>query len=84
MPSPSPAPVVGYANTRMTKPAEWHGLVAADVFLNNLATGLFLVAATGDLGIPGALAALARLAYPVALFCLLADLVCLIIDLGDP
>jgi hypothetical protein len=51
---------------------------------NNLCTGLFLIAAVGDLAAPARFAATARVAYPVALGLLLLDLVCLVLDLGDP
>ena len=37
----------GYAAGPVTKPPAWHGLVAWDMLLNNLTTGLFLVAALG-------------------------------------
>jgi formate-dependent nitrite reductase membrane component NrfD len=51
---------------------------------NNLTTGLFLVAATGELAAPAVFTSVARVAYPVALVFLLADLLCLVFDLGDP
>ena len=54
------------------------------MLLNNLTTGLFLVAALGELAAPACSRGLARAAYPVALALLLADLVCLVLDLGDP
>ena len=74
----------GYANGPATKAPNWHGLVAWDLLLNNLATGLFLVAATGDLAAPAVFTPTARAAYPIALVLLLADLLCLVLDLGDP
>ena len=74
----------GYADQEVTKAPDWHGLVAWDLLLNNLATGTFLVAAIGELAAPSALAAPARLAYPLALAFLTADLACLVLDLGDP
>jgi hypothetical protein len=75
---------LGYAAREVTKAPSWHGLVAWDVFLNNLATGLFLVAALCDLAAPANFAAVARVAYPIALALLLADLIVLVLDLGDP
>src|SRR3712207_146991 len=66
------------------KPPDWHGLVAWDMLFNNLTTGLFLVMALGELLLPAAFRPLAPIAYPTALVILLADLVCLTLDLGDP
>jgi hypothetical protein len=68
----------------VTKPPEWHALVVFDILLNNLATGLFLVAAAGELAAPAIFTQVATWAYPVALVLLLADLVLLVLDLGDP
>jgi Polysulphide reductase, NrfD len=74
----------GYATRPVTKVPAWHGLVAWDMLFNNLTTGLFLVAALGDLTRPALFAPLAKVAYPLALILLLADLGCLVLDLGDP
>jgi Ni/Fe-hydrogenase subunit HybB-like protein len=74
----------GYAAQPVTKPPAWHGLVAWDMLLNNLTTGLFLAAALGELSAPEAFTPVAKAAYPLALALLLADLVCLVLDLGDP
>jgi hypothetical protein len=74
----------GYANGPVTKAPDWHGLVAWDLLFNNLTTGLFLVAATAELAAPAVFTSVARVAYPVALVLLLADLLCLVLDLGDP
>jgi Ni/Fe-hydrogenase subunit HybB-like protein len=74
----------GYADRPVTKAPNWHGLVALDMLFNNLTTGLFLVAALGELAAPKLFAVVARAAYPIALALLLADLVCLVLDLGDP
>jgi hypothetical protein len=73
-----------YAAGPATKPPDWHGLVVLDTLLNGLTTGLFLVAAVGDLVLPAILAPVARLAYPAAFLLLLADLLCLSLDLGHP
>jgi Ni/Fe-hydrogenase subunit HybB-like protein len=72
----------GYAAQRVTKAPNWHTLVALDMLFNNMTTGLFLVAAAGDLAAPGVFGITTRLAYPVALLFLLADLLCLVLDLG--
>jgi len=74
----------GYADRPHVKPPSWHGLVVADILFNNLATGLFLAAAIGDLVAPRVFAAVARVAYPVALGLLVLDLACLVVELGDP
>jgi Ni/Fe-hydrogenase subunit HybB-like protein len=74
----------GYTHRPVTKVPDWHGLVAFDLLFNNLTTGLFLVAALGDLAAPEIFTAVARVAYPVALVFLITDLVCLVLDLGDP
>src|ERR1700686_409828 len=63
----------GYANGPVTKAPNWHGLVAWDLLLNNLTTGLFLVSAAGELAAPAVFTSVARVAYPVALVLLLAD-----------
>jgi hypothetical protein len=78
---PSPR---GYAERTPTKPPEWHELVVLDVLFNNLTTGLFLMAALGELLAPKVLRDVATWAYPLALVLLLCDLVFLVLDLGDP
>jgi hypothetical protein len=74
----------GYAAGPVTKAPDWHGLVAWDMLFNNLTTGLFLAAAVGELAAPDVFTPVAKAAYPLALILLLADLVCLVLDLGDP
>src|SRR5206468_8072991 len=74
----------GYAARPVTKAPAWHGLVAWDMLFNGLTTGLFLVAALGELAAPAAFTPVAKAAYPLALALLLIDLVCLVLDLGDP
>jgi hypothetical protein len=81
MRTPTPA---GYADREPTQPPPWHGLVVLDVLLNALSTGLFLVAATSELASPAAFAPVGVWAYPLALAFLLADLTCLVLDLGNP
>ncbi len=82
--APRPSRHAGYASAEVTKPPNWHGLVAWDILFNNLTTGLYLVAAVGELARPGIVLPLAKYAYPLALLLLTADLVCLVLDLGDP
>jgi hypothetical protein len=74
---------VGYGYRPVTKVPNWHGLVTWDILLNNMSTGLFIAAALGELTAPAGFRALADVAYPVALLLLTADLVCLVLDLGD-
>src|SRR5947209_12047656 len=78
------APLTGYANAPVTKAPNWHGLVALDVLLNNMTTGLFLAAALAELAAPATFSSVANAAYPIALVLLVADLSCLVLDLGDP
>ena len=84
MESTSRGTAAAYADRPVTKAPNWHGLVVLDVLLNNLSTGLFLVAALGELAAPAHFKALAEVAYPIALLLLAGDLVCLVLDLGDP
>jgi Ni/Fe-hydrogenase subunit HybB-like protein len=78
------ATAVGYEGRPVTKAPNWHGLVTLDILFNNLSAGLFLVAAIGELVAPASFRSLAGVAYPIALIFLVADLVCLVLDLGDP
>jgi Polysulphide reductase, NrfD len=75
---------LGYADRVVTKAPDWHSLVVFDVLFNNLTTGLFLVAAVGELAAPSTFTAVATWAYPIALILLLVDLALLVLDLGDP
>jgi Polysulphide reductase, NrfD len=77
------ATVVGYETRPITKPPNWHGLVTLDTVLNNMSTGLFLVAAICELVDPLAFRPLAPLVYPLVLLFLLGDFACLVLDLGD-
>src|SRR5262249_17066088 len=74
----------GYTAEPVTKAPAWHGLVAWDMLFNNLTTGLFLVAALAELSAPEVFTPVARAAFPLALALLLVDLLCLVLDLGDP
>lgn len=74
----------GYTAERVTKAPDWHDLVAWDLLFNNLTTGLFLTAAVSELFEPEVFTRVAKVAYPLALVLLFVDLVCLVLDLGDP
>ena len=63
----SPPTIAGYAHGPTTKPPNWHALVALDVLFNNLASGLFLVAALAELVAPRIFAMAATTAYVFAL-----------------
>lgn len=73
----------GYANMPVTKAPAWHGIIAWDALFNGMATGLFLAAAVSELAAPAVFTPIAKVAYPVALVLLGADLVMLVLDLGD-
>ena len=73
-----------YATGPVTKAPAWHGLVAWDMLFNGMTTGLFLVAAISELAVPDVFTSVAKAAYPVAFVLLLVDLLCLVLDLGDP
>jgi Ni/Fe-hydrogenase subunit HybB-like protein len=75
---------IGYGQGPALKAPAWHALVTWDMLLNGLTTGLFLVAALGELALPETFAPVARWAYPLALLFLAADLLLLTLDLGDP
>jgi Ni/Fe-hydrogenase subunit HybB-like protein len=66
------------------KAPPWHGWVTADLFLNSLSTGTFATAALCDLVAPADFRSVARIGYIAAFPLAFADLLCLIIDLGDP
>ncbi len=74
----------GYGNTPLTKAPAWQGNIACDALLNGMATGLFMVAAVSELAAPAIFTPAAKVAYPIALVLLLADLGLLVSDLGDP
>jgi len=74
----------GYANIPVTKVPSWDGMIAWDVLLNGMATGLFMAAAVSELAAPAVFTSVAKVAYPVALVLLLVELVLLVFDLGDP
>ena len=80
---PAP-PTRSYADREVTQPPNWHELVVWDMLLNAVTTGLFLVTAVCVLARPDAFAPVAVWAFPLALAVLLADLSCLVFDLGHP
>ena len=78
------ATVPGYAGRPTTKAPNWHAPVTLDLLFNGLSAGLFMVMALGELVAPASFRPLGPVAYPLALLFLIGDLVCLVIDLGDP
>jgi hypothetical protein len=68
----------------VVKAPPWHGWVTADLSLNSLSTGIFAVAATCDLIAGAAFRPVVRAGYLAAFPLVLGDLICLIVDLGDP
>jgi hypothetical protein len=54
------------------------------MLFNGMTTGLFLVAVISELAAPEVFTSVAKTAYPVAFVLLLVDLLCLVLDLGDP
>jgi Ni/Fe-hydrogenase subunit HybB-like protein len=79
-----PISAAGYGSARATKPPDWHALIVWDILFNSLATGTFLIAAASEFAAPAAFAGVVKIAYAVAWCFLLADLACLVFDLGDP
>jgi hypothetical protein len=69
---------------RATKAPPWHGWVSADLFLSSLGAGTFIVATLALLMRPIHLGAVARLGLVGVFPIMLADLICLVADLGDP
>lgn len=84
MPTQPARPTSPYATHPPTQPPAWHALVGWDFIFNGLSTGLFITTSLGELVRPSIFAPLAPVAYSLALGLLLADLVCLVLDLGDP
>ncbi len=68
----------------VTKAPPWHGWVTADLALNSLSTGVFAVTALCDLTTPPAYRSVVRIGYLTAFPLALCDLLCLVLDLGDP
>jgi Ni/Fe-hydrogenase subunit HybB-like protein len=72
-----------YATQVITKVPNWGILTAFDVLLNNVAVGTFLVVMLGWLLAPSRFAPLVAPALFLALVLLGADLLLLVVDLGD-
>jgi len=68
----------------VTKAPPWHGWVTADTVFSSLASGSFAVATILILFSPTDFGAVARACFIVAFAALITDVVCLILDLGDP
>jgi hypothetical protein len=77
---PAPSP---YAAQTITKAPNWGVLTALDLLLNNLAVGTFLAAVVGALLRPAWFASILPWALILALLLLGADLLLLVLDLGD-
>jgi hypothetical protein len=73
----------GYAG-EVTKAPPWHGWVTADLFLSELSSGTFVVTSVGQLILGRKFGRLATTGYVIAFVSILADLICLVMDLGDP
>ena len=72
-----------YATQVITKMPNWGILTAFDILLNNLAVGVFLAVMLGWLLAPSRFAPLVSPAVILALLLLGADLLLLVVDLGD-
>jgi len=81
--SPSPSQVPGYG-AEVTKAPPWHGWVTADLLLSELSSGTFVVTSVGQLILGAKFGRMATTGYVIAFVSILADLVCLVMDLGDP
>jgi Ni/Fe-hydrogenase subunit HybB-like protein len=68
----------------VTKAPPWHTSVVIDLLCSSLAAGLFAVAAIIYLLGDDTDRAVARVGFALAFPVMLADLVCLVVDLGDP
>lgn len=75
---------VDYRHRVIAHVPPWGGLTVADVILNNLALGLFLVAFPAAMLRPELFAAALPVAFVLSWLILMADLVLLIFDLGSP
>jgi hypothetical protein len=73
-----------YAERELVHWPGWRSLIAWDVFLNNTTAGIAVVALLGAWLAPAATAGLVVPALAMALVVLVADLVVLVSDLGDP
>jgi Ni/Fe-hydrogenase subunit HybB-like protein len=69
---------------QVTKPPPWRALIVMDLYCAELAAGLFIAAALGDLIAFDVYRTVARIGYIAAFPIALIDLLCLVFDLGDP
>jgi Ni/Fe-hydrogenase subunit HybB-like protein len=69
---------------QVTKPPPWRALIVMDLYCAELAAGLFIAAALGDLIASDVYQAVARIGYIAAFPIAFIDLLCLVFDLGDP
>jgi hypothetical protein len=80
----APAPRSGYEDQVGAHPSPWKGATAtADILLNNLGVGTFVVA-TACLLWDRSFREVAAVAWPLAFALVAADLLVLALDLGDP
>jgi Ni/Fe-hydrogenase subunit HybB-like protein len=87
--APTSPPVINsggspYTAAGITKAPNWGVLTALDILLNNLAVGVFLAAVALWLFAPAQFEALLPWALILSLLLLGADLLLLVLDLGDP
>ena len=83
--SPNQSPVHAVARfPQPTKPPPWAYLIVGDLLLSELSSGIFAIAALGDLIAQNAYGDAARIGYLLAFPIIVADLICLVLDLGDP
>lgn len=83
-PSWSSAAPSDYANRELVHWPGWRNLIAWDVFLNNTTAGLAVVTMLGLWLAPATMSGLVVPGLAIAFAVLLADLVVLVADLGDP
>jgi Ni/Fe-hydrogenase subunit HybB-like protein len=65
------------------KPVPWHGLVALDLFISSVASGIFVLSAVADLVSAQIYGPIARAGFLIAFVLLIADLISLVGHLGD-
>lgn len=73
-----------YQGRDLTHFPDWHNLIVWDAFFNNLTAGLMIVSTVAWLSGPSSLGHIMPLALTMALLLVIADLLILVMDLGDP
>src|SRR5689334_6243066 len=68
----------------VTKAPPWRWLITADLMLSELSAGLFAVAALSNLVADHVYGQVARIGFLMAFPLIVADLCCLVADLGEP